>query len=187
MGCCLEDDGQGGLASPRPPSMPSLRPARSTNPPLERPRCQPQSPLPPRSIVPQFIYIGLACWVGATAQMFFWTYTAVRQTNRIRLRYLSSVLRQEVGYFESESDPGKLMQGLNEDCVTIQAAIGDRMGRTLFNLFTAIIGIIVAFTRGWDMTLVMLAVTPLLILAGWLISTFLAKLTTRMNNAYGRA
>ena len=137
--------------------------------------------------MPQFIYIGIACFVGSCAQMFFWAYTAVRQTNRIRLLYLESVLRQDVGFFESETTSGELMQGLNEDCITIQQAIGDRMGRTLFNLFTAIIGIIVAFTRGWDMTLVMLAITPLLIVAGFLIATLVAKLTTRMNRAYAMA
>ncbi|KFM27090.1 ABC transporter B family member 4 [Auxenochlorella protothecoides] len=139
------------------------------------------------TIVPQFIYIGIACFVGSCAQMFCWTYTAVRQTNRIRMRYLQSVLLQDVGYFESETSPGALMQGLNEDCITIQSAIGDRMGRTLFNLFTAIIGIIVAFTRGWSMTLVMLAVTPLLMIAGFLIATLVARLTSRMNQAYAGA
>ena len=48
------------------------------------------------------------------------------------------------------SPAGRLLQGLNEDCQTIQAAIGDKVGMTLFNLATAVVGIIIgACGRGW--------------------------------------
>lgn len=35
------------------------------------------------------------------------------------------------------------MQGLNEDCQTIQQGIGDKVGLTIFNLATAFVGIII--------------------------------------------
>ena len=38
---------------------------------------------------------------------------------------------------------GRLLQGLNEDCQTIQAAIGDKVGMTVFNLATAFVGLII--------------------------------------------
>lgn len=38
---------------------------------------------------------------------------------------------------------GRLLQGLNEDCQTIQQAIGDKVGMTIFNLSTALTGIII--------------------------------------------
>jgi hypothetical protein len=49
---------------------------------------------------------------------------------------------------------GRLLQGLNEDCQTIQAAIGDKVGMTVFNLATAFVGIIIGAwgrrRRCWD-------------------------------------
>jgi ABC-type multidrug transport system fused ATPase/permease subunit len=42
-----------------------------------------------------------------------------------------------------------------------------------------------AFTRGWDMTLVMLAVTPFLAGMGFAISIFMSRNTSLINKAYG--
>ena len=54
--------------------------------------------------------------------------------------------RRRLAVFGSRSPPtpaGRLLQGLNEDCQTIQAAIGDKVGMTVFNLSTAVVGIII--------------------------------------------
>ena len=72
----------------------------------------------------------------------------VRQVNRMRHRYLAAVLRQDVGYYDTTATSGRLLQGLNEDCQTIQAAIGDKVGMTLFNLATAVVGIIIGAGGG---------------------------------------
>ncbi|KDD76691.1 ABC transporter, partial [Helicosporidium sp. ATCC 50920] len=134
-----------------------------------------------------YLYIGLAGFAGACMQELFWTVSSVRQVNAVRARYFHSALRQDISYHEAKTTGGRLLQGLNEDCVTLQSAIGDRVGRTLFNLSQAFIGIIVAFIRGWDMTLVMLAVMPVLIVMGFLMSTLIARLTSKMNAAYADA
>ena len=46
--------------------------------------------------------------------------------------------------------PGRLLQGLNEDCNTIQTAIGDKVGATIFNLSTAFVGIIIGARAAGD-------------------------------------
>jgi ATP-binding cassette subfamily B (MDR/TAP) protein 1 len=115
------------------------------------------------------------------------TLTGVRQVNRMRHKYLAAVLRQDVGYFDTTATSGRLLQGLNEDCQTIQLGIGEKVGTTIFNLSTAIAGITIAFTRGWAMTLVMLAVTPVLAGMGYCIATFMSKNTAFINKAYGAA
>lgn len=55
--------------------------------------------------------------------------------------------------------------------VAVQAAIGEKVGNLIHNLGTFVAGIIVAFTKGWSMTLVMLAVVPFLALLGVLLAT----------------
>jgi ATP-binding cassette subfamily B (MDR/TAP) protein 1 len=134
-----------------------------------------------------FLYLGLASLVLAYFQVAALTLTGVRQVNRMRHKYLAAVLRQDVGYFDTTATSGRLLQGLNEDCQTIQLGIGEKVGTTIFNLSTAIAGITIAFTRGWAMTLVMLAVTPVLAGMGYCIATFMSKNTAFINKAYGGA
>eukprot|EP00887_Chlorella_sp_A99_P002677 scaffold6.g2677.t1 len=50
----------------------------------------------------------------------------VRQVNHMRHGYLRAVLRQETGYFETTATAGRLLQGINEDCITLQEAIGNK-------------------------------------------------------------
>ncbi|GAB4820940.1 hypothetical protein N2152v2_007986 [Parachlorella kessleri] len=139
------------------------------------------------SNVLKFLYIGIGAFVAAYLQMFCWTATSVRQVNRIRHRYLGSVLRQDVGYFDTQATSGRLLQGLNEDCITVQQGIGEKVGLTIFNLTTAVSGIVIAFTRGWDMTLVMLSVLPLLAGLGYFMSVFMGRFTSKINSSYADA
>ena len=68
-----------------------------------------------------------------------------------------------------------MLTGLNEDTQAFQMAIGDKVGNTIHHVVTFIAGIIVAFIKGWKLTLVMLSLTPLLGLAG----TFLTQVMTK--------
>jgi ATP-binding cassette subfamily B (MDR/TAP) protein 1 len=139
------------------------------------------------SQVPNFMYLGVASAVAAFLQTFFLVYSSVRQANRMRGAYLSSVLRQDVGFFDTKGTSGLLLQGLNEDCSTVQAAIGEKVSMFVFMMSTAISGIAIAFTRGWDMTLVLLSLLPVLAGTGFAISVLVTRLSSAMNRAYADA
>lgn len=74
-------------------------------------------------------------------KMLHQLHAGVRQANRIRHAYLASVLQQEVAFFDVEASSGNLLHGLNEDTVTIQAAIGEKVGNFVHHLFTFVVGI----------------------------------------------
>ena len=137
--------------------------------------------------VPYFVYIGLVTFVGAYAQTFFWSATAVRQVNRIRSKYLRKVLHQETGYFDTEATSGFLLQGLNEDCNAIQKGIGEKVAMFIFFMSTFFAGIIIAFVRGWKMTLVILSLLPILGFAGFLLTYVSGKMSENINKAYAKA
>ena len=139
------------------------------------------------SQVPNFMYLGIASAIAAFLQTFFLVYSSVRQANRIRGAYLASVLRQDVGFFDTKGTSGVLLQGLNEDCSTVQAAIGEKVSMFVFMMSTAISGIVIAFTRGWDMTLVLLSLLPVLAGTGFAISVLVTRLSSAMNRAYADA
>jgi ATP-binding cassette, subfamily B (MDR/TAP), member 1 len=139
------------------------------------------------SEVPNFMYLGVASAVAAFLQTFFLVYSSVRQANRMRGAYLASVLSQDVGFFDTKGTSGVLLQGLNEDCSTVQAAIGEKVSMFVFMMSTAVSGIAIAFTRGWDMTLVLLSLLPVLAGTGFAISVLVTRLSSAMNRAYADA
>ena len=57
----------------------------------------------------------------------------------------------------------------------------------VFMMSTAISGIAIAFTRGWDMTLVLLSLLPVLAGTGFAISVLVTRLSSAMNRAYADA
>lgn len=67
-------------------------------------------------------------------------YVGARQANRIREKYLASVLRQEVAYFDVHVTTGELLQGLNEDINAVQNAISEKVGTFLHHFFTFVVG-----------------------------------------------
>ena len=52
---------------------------------------------------------------------------------------------------------------------------------------TFLVGIIIAFVKGWDMTLVLLATTPLTMAVAFAISHVTTSATAAVNESYGKA
>ena len=57
---------------------------------------------------------------------------------------------------------GSLLTGMNEDSVMLEQAMGEKVGTFLFNMGMFASGLTVAFIYGWDLTLLMMAILPLL-------------------------
>lgn len=94
-------------------------------------------------IILYYVYLGIFSLVASYLQMSCWMLTATRQANRVRERYLVGVLAQEIGFFDLESTSGGLLQGLNEDTVAVQDAIGHKMGNFLQNVSLCVSGLII--------------------------------------------
>jgi ABC-type multidrug transport system fused ATPase/permease subunit len=93
--------------------------------------------------VPRFVYLGIGAFFASFIQTFFLVYPSVRQANRMRGNYLRTVLGQDAGYFDTDGTAGCLLQGLNEDCATVQAAIGEKLSMFAFMMSTAVAGIVI--------------------------------------------
>lgn len=68
------------------------------------------------------------------AEGVLWTRTAERQTSRMRMDYLKSVLRQEVGFFDKGDDSSttfKIISSISTDAVLIQDATGEKVSLQL--------------------------------------------------------
>mmetsp|Transcript_10713 Transcript_10713/g.25404 ORF Transcript_10713/g.25404 Transcript_10713/m.25404 type:complete len:1267 (+) Transcript_10713:289-4089(+) len=109
-----------------------------------------------------FLYLALGAAVVSYLQMGLWILVGTRQARAIRIHYLRSVLSQDISFFDAETGTGSLLTKMNEDAVAVETAMGEKVGTFVFSVSMFLSGIIIAFRFGWDITLVMLAVMPLL-------------------------
>ncbi|XP_023564472.1 multidrug resistance protein 1-like, partial [Octodon degus] len=105
--------------------------------------------------------IGAGVLIAAYIQVSFWGLAAGRQIHKIRKKFFHAIMKQEIGWFDVR-DVGELNTRLADDISKINEGIGDKIGMFIQSLATFLAGFIVGFTRGWKLTLVILAASPVL-------------------------
>jgi ABC-type multidrug transport system fused ATPase/permease subunit len=105
----------------------------------------------------------------------------------LRSRFFHAVLQQEVGFFESETSTGNLTQILNADVEAVQLAVGSKASILLQNAAQMLGGIIVAFIFSWKLTLVLLAISPLIAVAAVIQAKLMAKAAVKNSIAFQNA
>ncbi|XP_010271023.2 PREDICTED: ABC transporter B family member 4-like [Nelumbo nucifera] len=135
----------------------------------------------------KLIYLAAGTAVAAFLQVACWMITGERQAARIRSLYLKTILRQDIGFFDREANPGEVVGRMSGDTVLIQDAIGEKVGKFIQLMSIFVGGFVVAFAKGWLLTLVMLSSIPLLVVAGAVMSIVIGKMTSRGQTAYSQA
>ncbi|XP_074538680.1 ATP-dependent translocase ABCB1 [Halichoeres trimaculatus] len=130
--------------------------------------------------------MGVVVLVAAYIQVSFWTLAAGRQVKRIRQLFFHSIMRQEISWFDI-NDTGELNTRLTDDVYKIQEGIGDKAGMLVQAYTTFIASFIIGFSKGWKLTLVILAVSPALGISAALFSKVLASFTSKEQTAYAKA
>ncbi|XP_023591826.1 ATP-dependent translocase ABCB1 [Trichechus manatus latirostris] len=130
--------------------------------------------------------IGAGVLVAAYIQVSFWCLAAGRQIYKIRKQFFHAVMRQEIGWFDVH-DVGELNTRLTDDVSKINEGIGDKIGMFFQSTATFCTGFIVGFTRGWKLTLVILAISPVLGLSAAIWAKILSTFTDKELLAYAKA
>ncbi|KAJ0394706.1 hypothetical protein P43SY_001540 [Pythium insidiosum] len=115
-----------------------------------------------------FVGLGVVFGVSIMAQYYGFSVAAQRLVTRVRLAVYSSMLHQEIGWFDlDENTSGALVARLATDSATLQTMTSDMLNRGLVNVTTLVIGFGIAFYYSWEMTLVVLATTPIFIFTSY--------------------
>ncbi|CAD6230191.1 unnamed protein product [Miscanthus lutarioriparius] len=138
-------------------------------------------------VVLDFVYLGIGAAVVSFLQVSCWTMAGERQSARIRSLYLNAVLRQDIAFFDTELTTGQAVSRMSSDTLVIQDALGEKAGKILQLSSSFFGGFVIAFTRGWLLTLVMLTSLPLIAIAGAVSAQFLTKVSSKKLTSYGDA
>ncbi|CAL8990978.1 unnamed protein product [Prunus brigantina] len=135
----------------------------------------------------KFVYLAVGAAAAAFLQMSCWMVTGERQASRIRSLYLKTILRQDVGFFDKEINTGEIVGRMSGDTVLIQEAMGEKVGTFIQLISTFVGGFVIAFVKGWLLTLVMLSSLPLLVLSGAAMGILISKMASSGQTAYSAA
>ncbi|XP_041039616.1 ATP-dependent translocase ABCB1-like [Carcharodon carcharias] len=133
-----------------------------------------------------YVVIGVGALLCAYVQVSFWVLTSARQTKRLRKIFLHTLLRKEIGWFDV-NPAGQLNTRLTADINKINEGTGDKIGLLFQYIATFAGGIIIGFAKGWKLTLVILAASPLLALSAMLWSKLTVSFTNLEMTAYAKA
>ncbi|KAJ0026348.1 hypothetical protein Pint_09349 [Pistacia integerrima] len=133
------------------------------------------------------VYLGLLVLASAWIGVAFWMQTGERQTARLRLKYLQSVLRKDMTFFDTEARDANIIFHISSDAILVQDAIGDKTGHSLRYLAQFFVGFAVGFASVWQLTLLTLAVVPLITVAGGAYTITMSTLSEKGEAAYAEA
>uniref|UniRef100_A0A8C6KS29 Bile salt export pump n=1 Tax=Nothobranchius furzeri TaxID=105023 RepID=A0A8C6KS29_NOTFU len=133
-----------------------------------------------------YVGIGVSVFLLGYFQISMWVTAAARQIQLIRKMYFSKVMRMEIGWFDCTS-VGELNTRMSDDINKINDAIADQVAIFVQRFTTFVCGFSIGFVKGWKLTLVIIAASPLIGVGAGLMALFVAKLTGMELQAYAKA
>ncbi|KAH0717742.1 hypothetical protein KY285_013773 [Solanum tuberosum] len=134
-----------------------------------------------------YVYLAIGAGVASLLQMSCWMVTGERQATRIRGLYLKTILRQDIAFFDTETTTGEVIGRMSGDTILIQDALGEKVGKFIQFISTFVGGFIVAFFKGWLLSIVLVSCIPALVIAGGAMALIMSKMSSRGQVAYAQA
>ncbi|KAG8384714.1 hypothetical protein BUALT_Bualt04G0147000 [Buddleja alternifolia] len=134
-----------------------------------------------------FVYLGLIVCFSSYAEIACWMYSGERQVGAFRKKYLEAVLKQDVGFFDTDARTGDIVFSVSTDTLLVQDAISEKVGNFIHYLSTFLAGLVVGFVSAWKLALLSVAVIPGIAFAGGLYAYTLTGLTSKSRESYATA
>uniref|UniRef100_A0A2A4J7A7 ABC-type xenobiotic transporter n=1 Tax=Heliothis virescens TaxID=7102 RepID=A0A2A4J7A7_HELVI len=116
-----------------------------------------------------FIVVAAVAGVSMCLQSTTFTTAGLKMTTRLRQQYFTSLLKQEIGYFDKECNTvGAMCARLSGDTAEVQGATGLRIGLILQGISSVLVGFLMAICYNWKLTLVGTVFLPLMVGSIWL-------------------
>ncbi|ONK69766.1 uncharacterized protein A4U43_C05F26490 [Asparagus officinalis] len=135
-----------------------------------------------------FVYTGLAVLGLAFLEGYCWSRTSERQVLRIRYKYLEAVLRQEVGFFDSqEATTSEIINSISKDTAVLQEVLSEKVPIFLMNTSSFVSGLVFSAYFSWRLSLVAFPLVLLLIIPGIIYGKSLVRLSRKSHGEYLKA
>ncbi|KAA8523169.1 hypothetical protein F0562_009592 [Nyssa sinensis] len=135
-----------------------------------------------------FVYLGLAVMAVAFMEGYCWSKTSERQVLKIRYKYLEAVLRQEVGFFDSqEATTSEIINSISKDTSLIQEVLSEKVPIFFMNTSAFMSGLAFSTYFSWRLSLAAFPTLLLLIIPGMIYGKYLLYLSNKSFKEYSKA
>jgi len=132
------------------------------------------------------VLLGVGCFVCAWIGHAGFKAAGLRQSAMWRKAYLTAILRQDVGWFDV-NNPGELSSKIAESTQLIEEGIGSKLSVGSRMLMQFLGALAIAFYYTWDMSLVLVAISPISMFGAWYFSHSATAAYDKMSKAYAKA
>ncbi|KAH0462228.1 hypothetical protein IEQ34_009803 [Dendrobium chrysotoxum] len=121
-----------------------------------------------------FLLFGIISLVALAARSYFFALAGSRLIRRIRLMTFEKIVNMEMAWFDDpENSVGAVGGKLSSDAATIRSLVGDALALIVENITAIVAGLVIAFNANWQLSLIILAMIPLIGLNGFIQMKFL--------------
>ena len=106
-----------------------------------------------------FLLLGAGAFVASLGEIGLLNVLATNQIERVRQRYFSALLRQDVAWYD-ENMAGDVASRLAENTIQMYGGMGQKLGNTIHAIGTLVGGIFIGFYHSWKLSLVIIAFFP---------------------------
>ncbi|KAL1478242.1 hypothetical protein MTO96_016427 [Rhipicephalus appendiculatus] len=133
-----------------------------------------------------YVIIAAVVFVSSFIHVWCWTRACDRQLYRLRQELFYSLLRQDAAWFDRHR-VSEVASRMNDDMERLREGMGDKMGLFIHYLSTFASGFATGFVESWELTLVIMSVTPLLAFASAFLGNMVSQSAAKEQEKYAQA
>ncbi|KAH9377278.1 hypothetical protein HPB48_002695 [Haemaphysalis longicornis] len=133
-----------------------------------------------------YVIIAAVVFVSSFIHVWCWTRACDRQLYRLRQELFYSLLRQDAAWFDRHRVT-EVASRMNEDMERLREGMGDKMGLFIHYLSTFVTGFATGFIESWELTLVIMSVTPLLAFSSAFLGNMVSQSAAKEQEKYAQA
>ena len=129
----------------------------------------------------QTAYIGAIALVLIYGHLTCWNIISQRLAQRMRIRYVSSMLCQPPSVFDVRQASGQVSSRLSGDITAIQAGTSEKVGNIITAISFFVTVMIIAFTKQARLAGMLMSMVPAFLISGFLGGRYLSKYMVQQN------
>ena len=135
-----------------------------------------------------YLFIGLGGGLWLTTFLYAGTadYCKERMTARWKMAYLKAIVRQDVGWYDT-NNPEELSTRIGESIKNIEEGMASKLFLGVEMVGMGIAGVVLTGWYRWDMAIIVIATSPIIMAAGALLTNVQTTSTKKIQDAYAEA